>query len=77
MDTLVNLKLQYDLEILRYISIQRQALKHAGLIKPSLKDRAITRLGEMLIHFGERIKEMPERKFTTEEASVPTFLIML
>ncbi len=77
MDNLVNLKIQYDLEMLRRETVQKQALKHAGLVQPAFYDRIITEIGEILIHIGMKLKEMPERKLNTEEASVPTFLIML
>ncbi len=77
MDYLVNLQIQYDLELLRREALQRQILKQAGLIKPPLYDRILTWTGEVLIKIGMKLKEMPERKLITEEASVPTFLIML
>ncbi len=40
-------------------------------------DRAMAALGEMLIRAGTWLKEHSIRRLTADEASAPTFLIML
>ena len=53
------------------------ALKQSGLANPPLLDRALTFLGETLIRIGNQLKEHAYQKLTADEASAPTFLIML
>ncbi len=55
----------------------RLALKQSGLVEPPLIERALSTLGETLIRLGTSLKEHSYHKLTSEEASAPTFLIML
>ena len=55
----------------------RQFIKRAGLAGPSLVERAIPSFGDMLIRAGMMIKAHSTRRLTSEEASAPSFLIML
>lgn len=55
----------------------RQALKHSGIIHPSSIDRGITWLGDAMIQIGTRMKARVNNRLTVEEASAPTFLILL
>lgn len=66
----------HDEFMLREASL-RLALKQSGLVEPPLIERALSSLGEMLIRLGTNIKEHSYHKLTSEEASAPTFLIML
>jgi hypothetical protein len=55
----------------------RQALRQSGMIKPHIIDRGFTKLGDMLIRIGTGLKNHAYTRITADEASVPTFLIML
>jgi len=77
MDLLRNETIQiHDEFMLREASL-RLALKQSGLVEPQLMERVLSKLGESLIQLGTRLKEHSYRKMTSEEASAPTFLIML
>ena len=77
----------FDLEIFEAINIHQetlcreaclnQALRQAGLTNPPLMDRALPRLGDTLINIGLKLKERSHARMTTEQAPVPSFLIML
>jgi hypothetical protein len=77
MDNLESEFVQIHQEGIRHEASIRQALKQSGLIEPHIIDRAFTLLGDTLIHMGTRLKEHAYTKITAEEASVPSFLIML
>ena len=64
-------------ENLRRQAYLSQVLWQAGLSNPSLVDRVLPMLGDTLIHIGLKIKERASIRLATEQASVPTFLIML
>ena len=66
----------HDESMLREASLHL-ALKQSGLANPALLDRALAALGETLIRVGNQLKEHAYQKMTADEASAPTFLIML
>ncbi len=77
MDNLENDAIQIHQELIRRESGLRQALRQSGLVNPALRDHALSALGETLIRAGTRLKEHSFHKLTAEEATAPTFLIML
>lgn len=77
MDNLENDAVQIHQELIRRESSLRQALKQSGMVDPAWIDRALPALGEALIRVGTRLKEHSIHKLSSEEATVPTFLIML
>jgi hypothetical protein len=77
MDNQENDAIQIHQESIRRETSLRQALRQSGMANPALIDRALPALGETLIRVGTRIKEHSYHKLTAEEASLPTFLIML
>jgi hypothetical protein len=68
---------QIHQEGIRSEAIIRQALRQSGLTNPSMVDRIITWLGDALIRAGTSLKQRSFTRLTAEEASAPTFLIML
>jgi hypothetical protein len=68
---------QIHQEGIRSEAIIRQALRQSGLSNPNVIDRSLTWLGDALIHAGTSLKERAYTRLTAEEASAPTFLIML
>jgi len=77
MDNLESEFVQIHQEGIRREANIRQALRQSGLIKPHIIDRGVTLLGDTLIRMGTRLKEHAYTRVTAEEASVPSFLIML
>jgi hypothetical protein len=77
MDNLENDAIQIHQELIRRESSLRQTLRQSGMVDPALIDRALPALGEALIRVGTRLKEHSFHKLTSEEATAPTFLIML
>ena len=55
----------------------RQALRQSGMTRPPFINRTITSLGDMLIRLGTRLKKHASTRLTTEEASTPSFLVVL
>jgi hypothetical protein len=49
----------------------------SGKLKPSLGERILSGLGDALCRFGTKIKKYSRRKLASDEASTPTYLIML
>jgi hypothetical protein len=72
-----NETIQIHQEVIRREASLRQAFRQSGLVNPALIDRASTALGETLIRIGTRLKDHSYPRLTAEDASVPTFLIML
>lgn len=68
---------QIHQEVIRREVTVKQALRQSGMATPHLIDRGLTLLGDSLIRIGTRIKDRTNPRLTTEEASVPTYLIML
>jgi hypothetical protein len=68
---------QIHQEAIRSEANIRQALMRSGLTKPSMGDRIITWLGDALIRTGTSLKQRSYTRLPAEEASAPTFLIML
>lgn len=77
MEILTNDSIHIHQEFVRREASLRLALKQSGLIDPSIVARILPAVGETLIRIGTRLKEHSFRKLTPEEASTPTFLIML
>ena len=77
MENLENELINIHQETIRREAFIRQMLRHSGMSNPPLMDRASISLGDLLIRIGTRLKERPYTRLTTEEASVPAFLIML
>ncbi len=63
-------------EIRREACIQR-AIRQSGLARPSLISRVLPALGDVMIRMGTRLKQHAYPAMKADEASVPTFLIML
>ena len=63
-------------EIRREASISK-LLRQTEADKPTWIDRAFSLLGDTLIRMGIRLKERASTRLTADEASGPTFLIML
>ncbi len=53
------------------------ALKQSGLIEPPLVKRFLPALGDAMCRIGTRLKEGSGHKLSAEEASAPTYMIML
>ena len=64
-------------EFIRREASLRLALKQSGMANPPIFQRVLPSLGEAMIRVGTRLKEHSYHKLTSEEASAPTFLIML
>jgi hypothetical protein len=77
MDYLENEILQIHQESIRREAYLRQVIRQSGMLLPPFIDRVSTFMGDLLIRLGTRLKERAYTKLTTEEASAPTFLIML
>jgi hypothetical protein len=68
---------QIHQEKIRHEAKIRQALRQSGMVRPHVIDRGFSLLGDTLIRMGTRLKEHAHTRIIAEEASVPTFLIML
>jgi len=77
MVNLENETIRIHQEVIRREAIISKALRQSGLVNPPLIDRGLTLLGDSLIRMGTRLKERAYTRLTADEASVPTFLIML
>ena len=64
-------------EFIRRESSIHLALKQSGMINPPIIDRFLPAIGDFLCRVGTRLKEHSYHKLTSEEASAPTFFIML
>ncbi len=64
-------------ESIRREVMDQRALRQSGLHNPPSLNRALTSLGDLLIRVGTRLKYRTYTRLTTEEASTPSFLIML
>jgi hypothetical protein len=77
MDDLYDYEISIHQEFIRREASIHLALKQSGLVNPPLLNRVLPALGEVLIRLGNRLKEQSYRQPTSEEATAPTFLIML
>ncbi len=77
MDFSNNDVIQIHQEFIRQETSLHLALKQSGISNPPISKRALAALGEALIRAGTRLKEHSYHKLTSEEASAPTFMIML
>jgi len=77
MENLENELILIHQESIRSASMLRHALKQSGMINPSLFHRAIPMLGEALIRVGTRLKQRSYTRLSTDESTVPSFLVML
>ena len=77
MENLGNELILIHQESIRSASMLRHAFKQSGMINPPLFRRAIPMLGEALIRVGTMLKQRSYTRLSTDESTVPTFLIML
>jgi hypothetical protein len=77
MDNLENEFIHIHQEVIRREVETSQALRQSGMVNPHLSDRGLTLLGDALIRIGTRLKDRTYTRLNAEEASAPTFLIML
>ena len=77
MENLGNELILIHQESIRSASMLRHAFKQSGMINPPLFRRAIPMLGEALIRVGTRLKQRSYTRLSTDESTVPTFLVML
>lgn len=77
MDNLESDFTQMHFEALLRETQTRRMVRQAGIIRPSLVERALPAFGDLLIRTGTRIKSHAYTRLTTEEAATPTFIIML
>ena len=77
MVNLENELIQIHQEVICREASLRQALRQSGMVNPTLIERALPAFGETLIRVGTWLKEHSYHQLTSEEASVPTFFIML
>jgi hypothetical protein len=64
-------------ETIRRETHLRQLIKQSETPGVPLSDRLATSLGDWLIRVGTRLRDRTYNRLTTEEASAPSFLIML
>jgi hypothetical protein len=58
--------------------IEQESNNHKTVqIKPSLMDRGLSVLGQVMINTGLKLKYRQQLRLSTEEAHTPNFLIML
>ena len=77
MENLGNELILIHQESIRNASMLRLAFKQSGMINPPLFRRAISMLGEALIRVGTRLKQRSYTRLSTDESTVPSFLVML
>jgi hypothetical protein len=77
MDNPENEFVQIHQEGIRSEATMRQALRQSGITNPNVMDRSLTWLGDALIRAGTILKGHAYTRLTAEEASAPSFLIML
>ncbi len=64
-------------EFIRREASLQLALRQSALSDPTLRERVFTAVGDLLCRAGTTLKHQSRRRLTAEEASAPTFLIML
>jgi len=64
-------------ELIKREALTSQALRQLHAELPPFIDRASTSMGDLLIRIGTRLKDRTHTKMTTEDASSPSYLIML
>ena len=77
MENLGNELILIHQESIRSASMLRHAFTQSGMINPPLFRRAIPMLGEALIRVGTRLKQRSYTRLSTDESTVPSFLVML
>lgn len=77
MDNLENEFIHIHQEVIRREVNTSQTLRRSGMGDPNIRDRGLTLLGDALIRIGTRLKDRTYTRLNAEEASAPTFLIML
>ena len=77
MEPLGNEMILIHQEFIRQEASLHLALKQSGLVGQPLVRRFLPALGEAMCRVGTRLKEKSYRKLSPEEASAPTFMIML
>jgi hypothetical protein len=64
-------------EGIRHEAYFRKALRQCGKFHQPIVARGFSMLGDTLIRMGTKLKEHAYSRVPAEEASVPTYLIML
>ncbi len=64
-------------EFIRREASLHLALKQSGLVEPPLVRRFLPALGDAMCRVGTRLKDQSYHKLSSEEASAPTYMIML
>lgn len=77
MENLENEIISIHQETIHKEANSEQALEQSGLAATPLIDRTANSIGDLLIRLGTRLKKQASAKLTTEEASSPSYLIML
>jgi len=77
MENLGNELILIHQESIRSASMLRHAFRQSGMINPPLFRSAIPMLGEALIRVGTRLKQRSYTRLSTDESTVPSFLVML
>ena len=77
MENLGNELIQIHQEGIRREAMLMHALRHSGISNPPMFHRALSGLGEALIRIGTGLKERSYPRLNADEATVPSFLIML
>jgi hypothetical protein len=77
MDILNNDSILIHQELIHRETSLHLALKQSGLANPHFAARMLPVLGDALCRIGTKLKEHSYRKLTSEEASAPTYMIML
>ena len=77
MENLGNELIQIHQEDILHEAVLKQTLRQPGKRNAAIFWRALSGLGEALIRIGTRLKERSNPRLTADEASVPSFLIML
>ncbi len=77
MDHQYNELLNIHEEFIRREAYINQALHQSGLGVPTLGERALSSLGDKLIRFGTNLKKRSQHRLTADEATAPSYLIML
>lgn len=77
MENLENETITIHQETIHKEASSMQVLGQSGLTPAPLIDRTFNSFGDLLIRLGTKLKKHAATKLTTEEASTPSFLIML
>ncbi len=77
MDILTDSMLQINYESMRSRGDSLPQLRSLNAVKPPFTHRTLSAFGDLLCRAGTHLKEYSYKRLNSEEASAPTFLIML